>query len=327
MDRAYSRGSRNDRKLFLEAWRLTRARHGDLFTFYLPGMIRYGRERGRYPAVSITGDRCLLQCDHCRGRLLQPMIQVNEPQELLRTGKRLHAAGAHGLLLSGGSNLSGRLPWELYYDAIALLVRQTGLFLSAHIGFPDVETCRRLRDAGIRQALVDVIGDELTARKVYHLAGAAVVSDSLESITESGLPMAPHVVAGLYYGRLRGETEAVEIISRHRPQVLVFVVLTPLKGTPMEKVSPPSPLEVARLIALARISMPDVPISLGCERPRNTQGRILESMAVRAGATRMAVWSEEAVKETISLGLRPRFQSTCCSLDYCQAFSRPRPPL
>jgi uncharacterized radical SAM superfamily protein len=147
-----------------------------------------------------------------------------------------------------------------------------------------------------------------------------IVMNALESIARSGLSLAPHVVAGLYYGRLRGEKKALEIISRYKPDVLVIVVLSPLRGTPMGLAVPPSPLEVARLIAEARLLMPEVPIALGCERPRNRQGWILEKLAIRAGATRMAVWSDEAVQEALKLGLEPRFQMTCCSVPFRSDF-------
>jgi len=111
------------------------------------------------------------------------------------------------------------------------------------------------------------------------------------------------------------------MLSRFDPAVLVFVVITPLKGTPMADVNPPSPLDVARLIAKARILMPQVPISLGCERPRNKEGTELEKLALRAGVTRMAVWSDEALQEASRLGLNPRFQATCCSVAFTEAFS------
>ncbi|MBW1703205.1 MAG: hypothetical protein JRJ50_14030, partial [Deltaproteobacteria bacterium] len=38
--------SREDRQLFKAAWETARAHHGHEFTFYLPGMIRYGKDRG-----------------------------------------------------------------------------------------------------------------------------------------------------------------------------------------------------------------------------------------------------------------------------------------
>ena len=107
-----------DELLFEQAFRETRANHGTEITFYLPGMIRYESRRGRYPAISLTGSRCELQCEHCKGRLLDPMIQVTEPDDLLEKAVYLEKRGAHGLLLSGGSDREGRLPWAKYGDAI-----------------------------------------------------------------------------------------------------------------------------------------------------------------------------------------------------------------
>jgi uncharacterized radical SAM superfamily protein len=309
-----------DELLFEQAFRETRANHGPEVTFYLPGMIRYENLRGRYPAISITGSRCELQCEHCKGRLLDPMIQVSEPDDLIQKAVYLQKRGAHGILLSGGSDPQGRLPWPKYVDAIREMAEKTGLYLSAHVGFPDLETCRQLKKSGLRQALLDVMGDEETASQVYHLNGLQTVKDALESLSQSGLQLAPHIVAGLHYGRMKGEDEALQILSRHDPAVLVVVVLTGLKGTPMAGIAPPSPLEVARLIARARLLMPLLPISLGCERPRNKQGTELEKLALRAGITRMAVWSEEVLEEALRLGLRPRFQATCCSVDFTESF-------
>ncbi len=309
-----------DEVLFEQAFSETRANHGTEITFYLPGMIRYESRRGRYPAISLTGSRCELQCEHCKGRLLTPMIHVTEPDDLLEKAIYLEKRGAHGLLLSGGSDREGRLPWPKYADAIRKMAEATGLFLSAHVGFPDLETCRQLKTSGVRQALLDVMGDEETASEVYHLRGLQTIRDALESISQSGLQLAPHIVAGLHYGRMKGEEEALQMVSRYNPAVLVVVVLTALKGTPMAGITPPSPLEVARFIAKARLLMPHLPISLGCERPRNKEGTELEKLALRAGITRMAVWSEEALEEASRLGLSPRFQPTCCSVGFTENF-------
>jgi len=313
--------SPEDRALFQEAWNATRALHGTDLTFYLPGMIRYGHERGRYPAVSLTANRCDLQCDHCRGKLLEPMIPANRPSELLEKARRLKRSGAHGILLSGGSNREGRLPWEGFAPVIGRIFEETGLTLTAHAGFPDSADCELLRGAGVCQALIDVMGDEETATGVYHLSSLHRVVRSLDALADSGLPLAPHIVAGLHFGRMRAEYQALEMIRAYRPAVLVIVVLTGLPGTPMASVTPPRPIEIARLIARARLLMPGVPLALGCERPRNRDGLRLEALAIRAGITRMAVWSEEAVAEARRLRLHPRFQATCCSLPFQSAFS------
>src|SRR5512139_2450617 len=132
--RAYEMTS-EDERLFDQAFRKTRANHGTDITFYLPGMIRYENQRGRYPAVSVTGNQCELQCEHCKGRLLEPMIPVTEPDDLIQKAVYLQERGAYGILLSGGSDRWGRLPWAKYLHAIREVEETTGLYLSAHVGF------------------------------------------------------------------------------------------------------------------------------------------------------------------------------------------------
>jgi len=317
--------SPEDRKLFDAAWETARAHHGSKFTFYLPGMIRYGQERGRYPALSITGNRCALQCEHCRGKLLEPMIAAQTPDRLIEICRRLSKNGAHGILLSGGSDRQGKLPWEIFSSAIKRVKEATPLFISAHTGFCFNASYELLKQAGVTQALIDVMGDEKTATLVYHLNGLKQVHQALEGIKKSGLELVPHIVGGLFYGKIRAEYEALEIIRQYDPDALVVVALTPLKGTPMAHIESPSPLEIGRLIAHARLLLPEVPISLGCERPRIKEGWLMERFAIWAGANRMAIWSQEAVEEAKHLGLTPRFQATCCSLDYCTEFSAAAP--
>jgi len=313
---------KKDRDLFDQAWNVTRENHGSNFTFYLPGMIRYGKMRGLYPALSLTGDSCQLLCEHCKGLLLKPMIKARDPETLITKCLKLAHSGHLGVLLSGGSDLEGRLPWGKFYQAIQKIKTETDLFLSVHSGFLDFNTAVALKEAGVDQALIDVMGDEETAKKIYHLDSLQKVITSLENLFKSGLDVVPHIVAGLMYGKIHGEYNALRIISRFKPSSIVMVVLMPLKGTPMSGVLPPSPIEIARLIATARLMMPHTPISLGCERPRNKEGHIMEELAIYAGATRMAVWSKKTIDLASNLGLNPLFQPTCCSVPYREDFSK-----
>lgn len=319
---ADNRIQKRDRDLIDRAWKVTRENHGNNFIFYLPGMIRYGKVRGLYPAISLTGDRCELMCEHCKGLLLKPMIKAISPEILIKRCLNLDRSGHSGVLLSGGSDLKGGLPWGRFYQAIGRIKTETNLFISVHSGFLDFSTATSLKEVGVDQALIDVMGDEETAKKIYHLDGLQRVITSLENISRSGLDVVPHIVAGLMYGRMHGEYNALRIISRFRPSALVIVVFTPLKDTPMSTESSPFPIEVARLIARARLLMPNIPISLGCERPRNKRGQLMEELAIHAGATRMAVWSTKTLGMVEKLGLKPLFQPTCCSVPYRDDFSK-----
>ena len=310
-----------DKHLFYQAWKIAREEFGNGFTFYLPGMMRCGNMRGLYPAISITGNNCQLMCEHCKGRLLMPMIQISSPEILVQKCLNLAHSGRVGVLLSGGSDKKGRLPWEKFFSAIAKIKSETGLFLSVHSGFVSNSQAVGLKDAGVDQALIDVIGDDETAREIYHLDGLNNVITSLDNLFRAGIEVIPHIVSGLMYGKMQGEYEALEIIKDYNPDAIVIVVLTPLKGTPMSDVSSPSPIEIGRLIVRARLIMPGMHISLGCERPRNTEGQLMEELAMFAGATRMAIWSEKTIKTAVNLGLKPFFQRTCCSLPYIKGLT------
>jgi uncharacterized radical SAM superfamily protein len=288
-------------------------RHGKQITFYLPGMFHYYGRRGEYPAISITGSDCALQCDHCMATTLQPMIPALTPDKLIEKALSLAEKGAHGILISGGCDLEGRLPWAHFIPAIRQIKEQTDLFISVHCGILDYGTARNLKDAGIDQALIDVIGDDETYRKIYHVDfGISRILHSMVSLKRAGIPIIPHVVCGLYYGKMRSEKKALEYISTFDVDMVVIVSLMTIPGTPLWGIQSPQAEEVADIIAEARIMMPDAKIGLGCARQR---GDIpMEILAIDAGVNRMALPSKEALTHAADYQLELRFQKTCCSV-------------
>jgi uncharacterized radical SAM superfamily protein len=205
------------------------------------------------------------------------------------------------------------LPWGDFIPAIAKIKRETGLYISIHSGLMDDETALSLRQAGVDQALIDVIGDDETYRKIYHVPfGVSRIEASLKAAEEANLPVVPHVVCGLYYGGIRGERQAIEMISRFRIKQVVVVSLMRIPGTPLWKVEEPKSEEIAEMIAEARFKVPEAEISLGCARQRGNNH--LELLAIDAGVNRMALPSEEAVRRAQDYGLEIRYQRTCCSV-------------
>ena len=293
---------------------LTWERLGKHITFYLPGMFTLDGIGGRYPAASITGAECALSCDHCGGKILESMLRTDTPKRLVKTCLSLEAKGCKGVLLSGGCDAGGKLPWETFVDAVAEVKARTGLIVSVHCGLVDDAQAQALKAAGADQALIDVIGDDATFQRVYHVEfGVSRIRDAMGALATAGLPIVPHVVCGLNYGRMTGERTAVEMIAGFDVEQLVIVSLMNLSGTPMAKALPPAPEEVAELIADARLAMPDTRISLGCARKRGQSG--LDVLAIDAGVDRMALPSDEAVVRAEGYGLDIRYQTTCCSVD------------
>jgi uncharacterized radical SAM superfamily protein len=305
--------------------RLKQARHlswqifGKRLTFYLPGMFSYDGLKGDYPAISITGNGCELQCDHCKGAVLRHMISAETPEQLADKALRLAVDGNLGILISGGCDRDGRLPWQRFIPAIREIKDRTDLFISIHCGILDEPTARGLKEAGIDQALMDVIPDDDSYQQICHLDfGVIKIIDTMKSLKTAGISIIPHVICGLRYGRMSYEIKALEMISRFDPEQVVIVSLMPIPGTPLWGTATPGAEQVAEIIADARLLMPQARISLGCARPRGDSR--LEILAIDAGVNRMALPSEEATAHAKDYGLEIRYQKSCCSIS--RDFSR-----
>jgi len=300
-------------KLITKSREISWRRFGKKITFYHPGMFKYNGKWGNYPAISITGKHCELQCDHCNSKILESMIFATTPEELIEKCIRLKELGNVGCLISGGSQKDGTIPWYNFISAIKTIKETTNLFISIHSGIIDYQMAKKMKDAGVDQALIDVIGDEETFKKIYHVNfGITKIEESLTALKNAGLSIIPHIVVGLDYGKIKGEYHAIDLIKRYNPEVLVIVSLMPISGTPMRNILPPNPEEVAKIIATARIEMTDVPISLGCARERANP--LIDVLAVECGVNRIAIPSEEAIKKAQEYGLDIIWKKTCCSV-------------
>jgi lipoyl synthase len=301
--------------IFDQAWQLSRSRHGNRLSVHVPGMFVVNGKRGRYRAVSITGDTCELDCEHCKGSLLKSMSHAGTPDSLMRIGMEAKARGDHGLLITGGCDSSGSLPWHDYLPTMKELKARTGLILTVHAGQTDLQTAQALKAAGVDQALVDVLGDDETAKEVYHLCdGVDTIRRTMASLAEADLEIIPHIVFGIYYGKKKGEEAALEMLSEFPLRKYIVVVLMPTRGTPMADVPPPSPESVALFIAKARLGLPHLEAGLGCARPRGSYSRGLDVLAIEAGINSLALPSDRALDVAQSRGLEIVYEETCCSL-------------
>jgi len=301
------------------AWAARGAHHPDDLALAVPGGKRYETERyrntpHRFASLSVTGHDCDLMCDHCRGRLLLGMRPATTPESLLEKGQALIAQGCEGVLISGGAGIDGAVPLEPHLTAIAQL-KSWGLRVIVHTGLLDRATAEGLKSAGIDQVLFDVIGDAVTIRDVLHMDRTPDdYARALATLRELEIPVAPHIVAGLHFGQLRGELRALDIVRQAGADVLVIVVLRPLRHTPMADVAPVTPEAVGRLVAVARLLNPDVPLTLGCARPSGPAKVEMERRAVLAGVNGLAYPDPRTVRLAEELGLRVSFVERCCTL-------------
>jgi len=288
----------------------------ELLTF-IPGRMMHHKVSGKYPTISITGRACALNCDHCQRKILGYMIPAATPELLYKELTKAYESGDVGALVSGGSRKDGTLPWDEFIPVIERIKKETKLKISVHTGLIDKRTAKALKDAGIDEFLIDVIGDEKTMKRVYHLdVGIKKMWDSVKALAATGVPLIPHIVFGLNYGKVSGEFEALEMVARAKPYAVVIVVLIPIKGSPMDGLRPPDPKDVARFLANVRLRLPRTPVALSCARPTGKYRETLDALAVDVGVNRIAMPADSAIQKAKKYGLKVKQYRTCCSKSY-----------
>lgn len=274
----------------------------------------YQNQRKAFLTMSVTGNACGLMCDHCGTRVLEGMIPVKSPARFAEMGAQIVSAGAQGVLVSGGCLDDGSVPLDRFLDDIGRL-KERGLRVLVHTGIVRRSIAQGLRRAGVDQILLDIIGDNDTIRDVYHLdRTTSDYREALAILQEEGLTAVPHVVVGLHYGEIRGEYHALEMIRDEGAQQVVIVVLQPIPGTAMAHVQSVPASEVGRVLAAARILMPDIPLSLGCAKPPGPEKRLMEQYAVDVGVQSIAYPLPDTVRYAEQNNYDVRYHEQCCSI-------------
>lgn len=292
--------------------------------FHAPGLKRYQtseyacHDESEFVAISITGEACALNCEHCKTGVLRGMRDLNGGRDTLYDlCSRLHDQGARGVLISGGSDRHGRVPLRRHLPDLIKVRHKLGLLIRVHPGLPDEQTCRGLADADIDGAMVDIIGDNRTIEQVYHLnTDVGEYEAVLERLERHGIPCVPHIILGLHFGKMLGEENALSMIARHKLKLLVVVILMPLSGTPMAMAVPPSMTEVSDFFQLARRTLPAERIMLGCARPMGAYKARVDRAAVDAGFNGIAFPADGIVGYAESRGLKPEFINACCGVQW-----------
>lgn len=275
-----------------------------------------GCSKNSFPAFSVTGAACGLNCDHCQGKILAPMLPATSPEMLERKVRELIAAqDLQGFLLSGGSNRRNEIRYERFYPALERLKRDyPQLKIAIHTALTDRAGARAMEAAGVDTAMMDVIGAQATIREVYHLdRPVADFEATLAALCGTSMQVTPHIVIGLHYGRILGEGAALDIVSRHPVKSLVLVVVMPFYAVPGTFAVPPA-VEVGRVFATARARLADREVLLGCARPPGMHKRVSDTYAVLAGLDGIAFPADGAVAVARAIGRPVEQQHACCSI-------------
>jgi hypothetical protein len=275
-----------------------------------------GCSKNSFPSFSITAGACGLNCDHCRAEILKPMLAATSPAMLDQKVRHLIATqDLQGFLLSGGSNRRNEIPYERFYPVVEQLKREFPyLSIAIHTALTDEAGARAMEAAGVDTAMMDVIGADETIREVYHLdRPVADFEATLAALTATSMNVSPHIVVGLHYGRVLGEPNALDIVSRYPVEALVLVVVMPFYALPGQ-FAVPDTADVGRIFAEARRRLHDRQVLLGCARPPGLHKRAVDAYAVMAGLDGIAFPADGVVGVARAIGRPFHQEHACCSI-------------
>jgi len=292
--------------------------------FYTPTFKSYqscelgGCGKNSFPAFSITAGGCALQCDHCRAKILEPMIPATNPDMLeAKVADLVARQDLQGFLLSGGSDRRNQVHYERFYPAVERIKRRyPWLKVAMHTALLDEPRARAMASAGTDVAMMDVIGATETIRDVYHLDRSVQDFEAtLAALCRTDMAVVPHIVIGLHYGQIKGELAALDMVARHtRVSALVLVVVMPFYAGPERPFRTVPPEEIGTIFLAARQRMTDRPVLLGCARPPGRHKQITDAYAVMAGLDGIAFPADGAMAAARALGRPVAQHHACCSM-------------
>ena len=264
-----------------------------------------GCGKNSFPAFSITAGACALDCDHCQAKILEPMIPATKPEMLDQKVRDLiMLQNLQGFLLSGGSNRKNEIKYERYYPVIEGLKRDfPHLKIAIHTALTDEKRAKSMESAGVDTAMMDVIGAQDTIEQVYHLDRPVDdFEETLAALCSTSMEIVPHIVVGLHYGRILGEANALDMVSRHGIHSLVLVVIMPFNAKPGTFATPETK-DVGEIFLEARTRLPNKQVLLGCARPAGMHKRVTDAYATMAGLDGIAFPADGTVAVADAIGL------------------------
>ncbi|MDY6905349.1 MAG: radical SAM protein [Thermodesulfobacteriota bacterium] len=267
------------------------------------------------PIINISGLECELRCDHCNRLSLWAMQMSETPEKLYETAKLASSNGARGILLSGGSYKDGTTMIKPEMDKIIYRIKKEfNLYIGIHVGYISRQRVRELKDLGVDSLLVDIIGDQETLKRVYHIdRPLSVIDDVIRYTVEEEIDVIPHICIGLHYGEIKGEYSAIDMLAKYPLKYVTFIMLVPMPKTKMAGLSSPEIEEVVRVMTYGRVKLPKVVHSMGCMRPIGRYGEQMEELALSMGCNRIAnVSSDNIFSKCNELGIEYEIAEGCC---------------
>jgi uncharacterized radical SAM superfamily protein len=240
------------------------------------------------------------------------MLDASLPGSLGPIGKMVCQEGALGLLISGGCDKEGRVPLIERIGEIGSL-KEMGLLLNVHTGHVDEAEVETLVNTGIDRFSVDLHRSADVIKNVLHQNGGKERYEATLRALCRKAPgrVVPHICAGLDGDQVLYEKECVDMAMEHEIAALVLIRHMPTKASQLHLAEQLSDERFYELVEHA-VDRSDVPVLLGCMRPRGS-GQV-ELECARRGIAGIANLRSDTEKILCEDGFTIERRSLCCAL-------------
>lgn len=281
-------------ELVLNAWNRKQDAFGNIMNFYKPV---------RTIAVSVTGSECELNCAHCGGHYIKSMVPIGDA---MQEAVKIRASSC---LISGGCGSNGKVEFSCSTDKIREL---KGIYkINLHAGLlkdADLEEIFQLADA----VSLDMPASDRIIREVYGLRFSTDDYIDMYLRLREKVKVIPHICIGLDEG-IDSELSILEVLPEINPENLCFIVFIPTSNTRFENRRPPEIFSVIKVLASARLRLPNANIVLGCMRPGGVYRRTLDNLAIVSGINGLVMPAQSAVTQAGLMGIEMVWKEECCA--------------
>ncbi len=222
--------------------------------------------------VSVSGEKCSLDCAHCQGHFLKTMTPW---AEVLEQGTR----DRRSFLISGGCDKEGRvfLPPEKDLPGLAERGR-----LNFHVTLID-EDQLEIITPWAHTISQDLHGDDRVIRKILGLEKSFKDYAASYKRVWSRARVIPHVLIGLGGEEFEGERKVIKLLGNYPPPAVIFLVYLPLIKSPLTPKKPPALEKVINFLGWAKEELQGVPMVMGCMRPGGKYRTELDNQVIKLG--------------------------------------------
>jgi len=236
--------------------------------------------------VNAKSGHCSQDCAFCsqssRSEAAIERYSLIAPERIVDAARQAAEAGACRLgIVTSGRAVRGDSDLEVLAEAVRRIDRELPIDPCASLGIVGTEELERLRDAGLCRYHHNLE----TAESFWpSICSTRPWQESVRTVEEAralGLPVCSGGIFGL--GETLGQrVELLEAIAGLDVDSVPLNFFHPIPGTPLEALAELSPLDCVRIVAVARLMMPEREIRVCGGREHNL--RDLQSWILLAGA-------------------------------------------